>query len=149
MHQIAHTFTRLLSAIEFAESAFTPQPDIACVLGDPPSVFAAVHSPSLINTWYDKLQSVLHAPTQVEQRQGHRRVQVLGTAIFDFAANGFLQVYVWDFDENDRIKLTELPARAAVVQGVPYQALWMQRFTLGATRALVQRHPGKDQLCQS
>ena len=149
MHQIAHTFTRLLPAIEFADSVLAPQPDKVCVLGVPPAVFAPVHSPSLINTWYDKLQAALRAPLEVEQRQGHRRVQVLGTAIFDFAANGMLQVYVWDFDENDRIKLTELPGRAAVVQSVPYQALWMERFTLGATRALVQRHPGEDELCRS
>jgi hypothetical protein len=149
MHQISNTFTRLLPAIEFADSAFTQGHDTVRVLLDPPAMFDAVHSPSLLNTWYKKLQDALCQPVQVEQRQGHRRVQVLGTAIFDFAPDNTLRVFVWDFEQNDRVMLTEMPARDVVIRGVPYLGLWMQRFTLGATRALLRRHPDTVELCRA
>lgn len=146
MHQIGNTFTRLQPVIEFTEDSFEFDPNTVCVIGEPPKRFAAIHSQGLLNAWYQKLQACLNQPVQVEQRKGHRRVQVLGTAIFDFDAVGFLQVYVWDFDESDRVMLTQLPSQTVVAQGVPYGALWMERFKLGATRALQQRHPGQETL---
>ena len=148
MHQIGNTFTRLLPAIEFTELAFTPIPDTVSLLGDPPANFDVVHSRSLLNTWYNKLQNALKEPVVLERRPGHRRVQVLGSAVFDFATDNTLQVYIWDFDENDRVMLTRLPSHVVVVNGVPHQALWMDCFKLGAFRALAQRHPGQLALCQ-
>lgn len=149
MYQIGETFTRLQPAIEFADSAFTPQEGTVSVLGDPPAKFAEVHSPSFLNAWYNKLQDCLERPVQSEQRRGQRRVQVLGTAIFDFASDGSLEVFVWDFEASGQIVLKELPAKAVVVQGVPFGTLWMERFKIGALRALVQRNPGQEALCQA
>jgi hypothetical protein len=149
MFQIGETFTRLQPAIEFANSAFTPQEGTVSVLGDPPDKFAAVHSPSMLNAWYNKLQDSLERPVQSEQRRGHRRVQVLGTAIFDFASDGSLEVFVWDLEESGQIALKELPAKAVVVQGVPFGTLWMGQYKLGALDALVRRNPGKATLCKA
>ena len=108
-----------------------------------------MHSPAIVNAWHAKLQACLAEPVQLEQRKGHRRVNVLGCAIFDFEANGQLTVYGWDFDEIDLVMLTELPALSVVIQGTPYQALWMERYKLGALRALLQRHPGQGALCRA
>ena len=149
MHQIGNTFTRLEPAIEFTEESFRFHPDVVCIIGEPPERFAAIHSRGLLNTWYRRLQRCVAEPVQLEQRRGHRRVQVLGTAIFDFDEAGVLAVYAWDFDENDRIQLSQLPARSVVIDGVPYQSIWMERYTLGASRALLQRHPGQEALCKS
>jgi hypothetical protein len=149
MYQIGETFTRLQPAIEFADCAFTPQEGTVCVLGDPPDKFAAVHSPSLLKAWSDKLQSCLARPVQSEQRRGQRRVHVLGTAIFDFAPVGLLRVFVWDFDENGQVTLKELPAEAVIAQGVPFGALWMERYKIGALHALMLRNPGKAALCEA
>jgi hypothetical protein len=167
MHQIGNTFTRLAPGIEFlnctdpsnsaapssAASSGDPTADtsaqIACVLGEPRKKFAAVHSSAIVNAWYDKLQASLTEPVQLEQRKGHRRVGVLGTAIFDFASDSLLTVYTWDFDENDRVMLAELLAHTVAIQGTPYQALWMDRYKLGALRAIQQRHPGQVALCRA
>jgi len=149
MHQIGATFTRLQPVIEFSEKAFAACTDTVSVLGEPPARFETVHSQSLLNAWYNKVQSCLAEPVQVEQRPGHRRVQVLGTTIFDFAVDGTLQVFAWDFDENDRVMLKELPAGTVVVQEVPPGRQWMDGFKLGALRALCQRHPGQAALCRA
>jgi hypothetical protein len=123
--------------------------DTTCVLGNPPKKFATVHASALINAWHAKLQQCLADPVQLEQRKGHRRVGVLGTAIFDFAPDGLLTVYAWDFGEDDRVKLVKLPAQAAAIQGTPYQSLWMAGFELGALRAILQRLPGQATLCRA
>ena len=149
MHQIGNTFTRLQSAIEFTESDLQESENTVCVLGEPPARFTAVHSQALLNAWYKRIQRCLTEPVQIELRKGHRRVQVLGTAIFDFGADGLLEVYVWDFDENDRIMLDRLPGHTVVIDGVPFKALWMERYKLGAARALQQRHPGQEALIRS
>ena len=149
MHQIGNTFTRLEPAIEFAEVSFQSNPNTVCIIGNPPERFAAIHSQGLLNAWYKRLQRCVAEPVQLEQRRGHRRVQVLGQAIFDFDEAGVMAVYAWDYDENDRIQLSQLPAQAVVIDGVPYQSIWMERYTLGASRALLQRHPGQEELCRS
>lgn len=123
--------------------------DTTCVLGNPPKKFATVHTSALINAWHAKLQQCLAEPVQLEQRKGHRRVGVLGTAVFDFAPDGLLTVYTWGFDEDDGVILTILPAQAAAIQGAPYQSLWMAGFELGALRAILQRHPGQVTLCRA
>jgi hypothetical protein len=150
MHQIGNSFTRLQPAIEFAESAFTPVPDTLGVLGDPPARFNPVHSQSLLNAWYNKLQNCLADPIQVEQRQGHRRVQILGCLVYDFSPDGQVKAYVWHFDDqDDRIQLAPLFDQSVALQGTPEGLLWMERFQLGASTALQRRHPGKATLCQA
>ena len=101
MHQIGNSFTRLEPAIDFSGVALQDDPTTPCVLGDPPARLAAVHSPALANAWHAKLILCLAEPTQTEQRKGHRRVQDLGSAVFDFASDGTVQTYLWKFNEND------------------------------------------------
>jgi hypothetical protein len=45
--------------------------------------------------------------------------------------------------------LAKLPAQAVVIQGAPYQSLWMERFQLGALRAIERRHPGQAALSRA
>lgn len=149
MHQIGNTFTCFQASIEFHDNDFFHDPNTVSVLGEPALKFAAIHSQSMLNAWYNKLQNCLAEPVQTEHRHGHRRVHVLDTAIFDFAPNGSLNVYAWDFDENNRVMLAALPLHTVVVQEVPYHSLWMNRFMLGAFRALQLRHPGQSDLCKS
>ena len=154
MHQIGNSFTRLPASIGFFEYSAAAgeaanDSTTTCVLGVPAAQFETIHCPALVNAWHDKLQRCLLEPVQLEQRKGHRRVNVLGTAVFDFDTDGVLTVYGWDFDENDRVMLREMPAHTVVIQGAPYQSLWMERYKLGALRALQQRHPDKAVLCRS
>lgn len=149
MYLIGNTFTQLKPVIQFDRTSIQKDSSTVCILGDPPAQLAGIHSPGLINAWHAKLLQCLSKPVQTEQRKGHRRVHVLGTAIFDFSADGSLQLFIWDFDENDLITLTELPEHAVAVQGNPYQSIWMARYKLGALRALQQVHPGLQALCQA
>ena len=148
MHQIGNSFTRLEPAIDFSGVALQDDPTTPCVLGDPPARLAAVHSPALVNAWHAKLILCLAEPTQTEQRKGHRRVQDLGSAVFDFASDGTVQTYLWKFNENDLPALVLLPDTDVIAQGGPYESLWMNGFKEGALRALQPHHPGRADLCQ-
>lgn len=148
MYQIGNAFTRLVPVIEFTEADLRAGSATACVLGEPPAEFASVHSAVLINAWHAKLQRCLAEPVQVEQRKGHRRVQDLGSAIFDFNMDGMVHAYKWSFNENDSPALVPMPDYSVVAEGGPFQSLWMNGFKEGALHALRQNHPGQAALCQ-
>ncbi|WP_168226713.1 PcfJ domain-containing protein [Rhodoferax sediminis] len=148
-YQMGNALTALQPTIDF--SALLPRgtPSQPCVVGPPPPALAGVHAPVLINAWHKVLLRCLAQPTQLELRAGQRRVHVLGAAIFDFASDGTIQVYVWQFNECERLALVRLEDQSVVVQGVPHQALWMDGLRQGALRTLRQWHHGQDDLCQT
>ena len=122
MHQIGNSFTRLEPAIDFSGVALQDDPTTPYVLGDPPARLAAVHSPALANAWHAKLILCLAEPTQTEQRKGHRRVQDLGSAVFDFASGGTVQTYLWKFNENDLPALVSPELRDSLMGKPPLTA---------------------------
>jgi hypothetical protein len=148
MYQIGNSFTRLQSSIDFSEVQNLSVVDAACVLGVPPPQFSSVHCPALVNAWHERLQAALEQPVQVELRRGHRRVQILGDAIFDINATGVVCVYGWVFNERDVQELDEIPSNSVVAKGVPYQGFWMTGWRESAFRTLLSINPGKVALCQ-
>lgn len=148
MYQIDQSFTRLTTTIDFSDVALDGPANGWCVLGTPPKQFLPVHSPALILAWHERLVQALVQPTRVENRRGHRRVQVLGTAIFNFDADGQVHLCIWTFNDRDLPELEQLPDHAVVAAGVPYRALWADRYRIGALRSLVAHYPDQDALCQ-
>lgn len=149
MHRIGNSFTRLQPVNAFSQVAQQNNVATKCVLGNPPARLAAVHSPALVNAWEAQLMRCLAEPTQVERRKGHRRVQVLGMTVFDFARDGNVQVYLWKSSDNDLPVLVRLAEKAVVVQGGPHETRWMKCFKAVALRCLQRQYPGQAALCKA
>jgi hypothetical protein len=147
LYQIDQSFTRLEPQIDFSSAAKNQTIGELCVLGDPPKLLMALHCPALINAWHERMVQALTYPTQVETRTGHRRVQVMGTAIFDFAPDGQCYAWRWTFNDYDLPALERLPDHTVVAVGVPHQALWMDGFREGALRSLMAIYPGQPSRC--
>jgi len=139
MYVINHSFTKLAPAIDFSNVDIDTQPGW-CVLGTPPQHFASVHSASLVNAWYERVSAALAQPVQREVRNGHVRIQVLGTAIFDFDPDGTVELWCWSQEESHHTQLEQLPANQVVVIGSPYQDRWLDFFANGALLRLMDRH---------
>lgn len=119
MFQIGETFTRLQPAIEFADSAFTPQEGTVSVLGDPPAKFAEVHSPSFLNAWYNKLHDCLERPVRTEQRGGHLAAQAAANedqATLDLMEDRTQDIFKWASTEFE--KQSAGYARRATLRGI-------------------------------
>ncbi len=148
MYLIDQSFTRLAPAIDFSDMTLDAPANSWCVLGSPPKHLLPVHSPVLIKAWHERLVHAFVQPTQVENHKGHRRVQVLGNAIFDVDARGQVHLWSWTFNERDLPALEQFPDRSVVAVGVPYQNLWMGNYRAGVLRSLVARFPAQARLCQ-
>lgn len=148
MYQIDQSFTRLAPAIDFSDVVLKGADPGWCLLGNPPQRLLGVHCPALIHAWHERLVQALAHPTQVETHKGQRRVQVLGTAIFNFDASGQVHLWIWIMNEHDLPALEMVPDHAVVAVDVPYQDLWLKGYCEGAFRRLVARHPGQAGLCQ-
>lgn len=155
MKPIGHSVTHFAPAIEFLEADFVLANAMArgrahvCRLGLPPDKLQPVHTPALINAWDAKLRRCLAQPTQVEQGEGFRRVQVLGLAIFDFDADGTVSTYVWAFEDGEGPVPVQVVDISVIAQDVPYQSYWMNGFKSGALRWLKQHHPEQPDLCEA
>jgi hypothetical protein len=150
MYQIGDAFTTLTPGLNLTAQDFDPVLGEVSVLGDPPARFAAVHCSSLLNAWYRRLQACQADPVQIEQRKGHRRVQVMGCYVYDFSAEGRLKVYQWHVDaQANWTKLLPLASRTADLQGVPVGDGWLDRYKSHAINALQGRHPGQAKLCEA
>lgn len=147
MYQINDSFTRLEPAIDMAQAMQTQCANDPCVIGDPPTELLSVHTPALLNAWHAQLVASLANPTQVELRKGHRRVQILGSVIFEFEADGTVEAYQWQFDDRGYLELGQLPANTVVAVGVPYEALWMSSFQTATRYALSPFHPDESDVC--
>ena len=157
MYQIGQSFTRLEPQNDFSNVALnqgtqgqqvTRGANGDSVLGNPPKHFLPVHCPALIDAWHARLLHALANPTQVETRKGHRRVQVLGGAIFDFDENAHVHAWQWTFNEHDLPELARFPNHTVAAVGVPFLTHWMDCYKLGALRTLSANHPGQSKLCQ-
>ncbi len=149
MYQIGNGFTRFSPGIAFSEVPSFADSSDSCALRNVPASYETLHSVQLVNAWHAKLLNALTTPVQIEHRNGCLRVHVLGTEIFEFAANGHVNVYAWTFDENDRVVLKSVPAHTVFLRGRPKGALWMDRYKLGALRFMQQRNPADAQLCRT
>jgi hypothetical protein len=149
MYVIDQSFTRLAPAIDFSDVVLDAPANAWCVLGSPPKHLQAVHSPALVKAWHERLVQALTQPTEIEHHKGHRRVQVLGNAIFDFNAQGQVRLWNWAFNERDLPELVQLPDMTVVAAGVPYKALWMDSYRVGALRSLVAYFPAHVRQCQN
>ena len=119
MYQINDSFTRLETAINIAQAMQHHHAETPSILGDPPTELLSVHTPALINAWHAQLVASLANPTRVESRNGHRRVQILGSVIFEFEADGTVETYQWQFDDRGYLELDRLPADTVVAVGLP------------------------------
>lgn len=149
MYQIDQSFTRLAPAIDFSDVALNAPAGTWCLLGSPPKRLLPVHCPALINAWHERLVRALLQPAEVETRKGHRRVQVMGTGIFDFDAQGRVHLLQWTFNELDLPELQKLPDHTVAAEGVPYGDLWMAGYRAGALRSLLAHFPGQARLCKA
>ena len=150
MHLIGESFTRLQPGIDLSDAVLQATRAQPCVLDTPPSAVADVHWPELVNAWQDQILRALSSPTQVEQRKGQRRVQVLGQVIFDIEiATGQVAAYRWRRDSGERlVGLDRLLDALVIAQGVPFQSLWLDAWRGEALNALYRRYPDQRGRCR-
>ena len=144
MESISQTVSHFASAIEFSEADFVLAKAMsrdmahASCLGPPPDDLKAVHTPALVNAWEAKLRRCLSQPVEVEQGDGYRRVQVLGSAIFDFEQDGTVSAYVWAFeDANSSTKCNRTQCKGSHFQAVEHLVGSAVAQTLA--RSVIQR----------
>lgn len=148
MYQIGESFTRLRPQITHDQVWEGDRPE-TCVLGEPPERFRTIHCMDRINLWNQRLRIVLANPVEIENHRGHRRVSILGSAIFDRDSDGIVRAYRWDFDENNSVYLAEIPDALVVVERPPYQSQWIAGYERGLVVSLLMDHPGQTRLCQA
>ena len=151
MHLIGESFTRLQTDIDLSHAALQATRAQPCVLNTLPSDVADVHWPELVNAWQDQILRALSSPTQVEQRKGQRRVQVLGQVIFDIeVSTGQVAAYRWRRDSGERlVGLERLLDALVIAQGVPFQSLWLDAWRDEALNALYRRYPDQKGRCRN
>lgn len=148
MYQIDRSFTRLTPVIDFSDVKIDASTPDWCILGSPPSHLKAVHCPALIRAWHERLVQALSNPTQIETRNGYRRIQVLGCAIFNVDLRSRVGLWVWNFDESDRPVLDRAPDESVAALGAPFEDFWVTGYQAGVLRTLVAHFPSKGQTCQ-
>jgi hypothetical protein len=73
------------------EAGPAPEP----VTGPVPACWAALLDVRHLDRYYARIAGVVEDPVMFETRGESRRVAVLGQAVFEIDANGFVAAYLW------------------------------------------------------
>ena len=91
----------------------------------PPAELAHLHHPAFVQDFWQRLLHRVEHPVEIDQSLGVRRLQVLGTGVFEFAPDGRIATSIW------RCPLGAPPERVAIapdritVDGVPFRWHWL------------------------
>lgn len=141
--------TGLLPSTCLDGTMLAPPRGLRCKLGTPPQELRSVHWPALVDECVRRVISALVNPAVVEIDGRYRRVGLLGTTVFECLPDGQWRAYDW---LPEKLKddlggprstgapvLNRLADATVVAEGVPWQALWLQRYGFGLRHALVQQ----------
>jgi hypothetical protein len=120
-------------------------PAPAPVTGPVPACWAALLDVRHINRYYARITSLVEDPVELETRGGSRRVAVLGQAVFEIDANGFVAAYLWDWVHGEPACLRAADDQISVGD-TPYQWSWLDMFRRGFVVELLHRLGAKDEL---
>lgn len=114
--------------------------DEVCVFGEPPPRLVEAHHAAFVNGFWMRMVEVMLRPAEVDSSTGMRRVQILGQTIFEFAADGSVDVREWgDPPHWGSNPLPSVCASDVPVTGIPPQAQWIRTFRRGFRFELRQR----------
>lgn len=149
---IGQGLTKLLPSIQF-DPVMLPPPgqSLRCSLGLPPQHLREVHWPALVEECVARIRAAIAEPVQVERDGSLRRVSVLGALVYERAVDGQYQLYEWRPGEvmpdghggHDvgRPWLRHVPHENVVIDGAPYQALWMKCYADDLHQVLTLQWP--------
>lgn len=138
---IGQGLTKLRPSIQFDPVMLAPPAQsLHGTLGLPPQHLREVHWPALLEECVARVRAAIADPTQIERDGPIRRVSVLGALVYERSSNGQYQMYAWHPGEmilgGDMPWALHVPAESIVIDGAPYQALWMKCYAVGLRQAL-------------
>ncbi|GAB4481456.1 MAG: hypothetical protein OHK0044_29950 [Burkholderiaceae bacterium] len=131
----------LLEGCDPVEALFREAPP-ACVIGDPPRAYRALHLPRFVNRWLQRIGHCIADPVEVACIDGLRHVQVLGQIVLRFAPDGTITPYLWEI--HDILVCEEANPALINLAGMPYGWIWLERFRDAFERELAHRIGGPD-----
>ena len=144
--------TKLPTSIQFDPVMLaSPASSLRCTLGLPPQHLRAVHWPALVEECVARVRAALAQPAQLERVGLLRRVAVLGVLIYERSPDGQYHLYEWRPGEVIPAQdgghhvglpwLRRVPDGKVVLDGAPYQALWLTCYADGLRQALQLQWP--------
>ncbi|MFO1325433.1 MAG: hypothetical protein U1F15_15410 [Burkholderiales bacterium] len=122
---------------EGIDRRFSPAPP--CVLGMPPRALAPLHDPYFVNVFWQRMLRTVANPAEVDTSLGHRRVLVLGVALYEFHADGTAEIAIWECPAGSPPRLTSIDPRNVTMNGTPYRHTWLDKFQDGFAYEHAQR----------
>lgn len=149
--------TRLPTSIQFDPVMLAPpEPSLHGPLGLPPQHLRDVHWPALIEACVARIRAALAEPTRIHRAGAIRRIGLLGALIYERLPDGQYRLYEWcpgevvpDQDGGHHVGLPWLlrvPNGKVVIDGAPYQALWLTCYADGLRQALELQWPEHPQI---
>lgn len=149
--------TKLPTSIQFDPVMLAPpEPSLHGPLGLPPQHLRDVHWPALIEACVARIRAALAQPTRIHRAGAIRRIGLLGALIYERLPDGQYRLYEWcpgevipDPDGGHHVGLPWLlrvPNGKVVIDGAPYQALWLTCYADGLRQALQLQWPEHPQI---
>ena len=105
--------------------------DSYCVVGDPPPREKHLHQPEFVNRFWERLINQIRNPLIIEHKNGVRKVQILGQALYTFDPNGLVKVDIWRIDQKRGAYLEPTSQNTVSILGVPFRMIWFAQFKIG------------------
>lgn len=120
-----HGFTRHLPAQVAAERGIRPLPMHPAD--------ACFHIPEMVAGLEWRLHRLIEHPVQVRLIDGVRVTVILGSLLVVRWPSGQLATFGWDGDplRDTGMRMVRVPVDQVVLQGIPWQWLWLKRLMLG------------------
>ncbi|MBN9407476.1 MAG: PcfJ domain-containing protein [Burkholderiales bacterium] len=149
--------TKLPTSIQFDPVMLAPPgPSLHGSLGLPPQHLREVHWPALVEECATRIRAALAQPTRTHRAGAIRRIGLLGALIYERLPHGQYRLYEWrpgevdpDQDGGHHVGLPWLrpvPDGKVVIDGAPYQALWLTCYADGLRQALELQWPEHPQI---
>lgn len=144
MHLLHGISTDLMGAIDFGgidlqTCVITPE-----YLQDAPWRYRPLQRPALVVELDRRIQHLMRHPTETELHEsGHRRVQVLGTAVFSIAPGGVVKCAIWGQKFAGQLALDVQDDDCVGAEHSPYMDRWFDGFRDGLYARMAHTHGHK------
>ena len=114
------------------------EPEPAPVVGGVPAQWREYLDARHLNAYYARIVDCVQKPVEIELRPGLRRVSVLGIAVFELDANGFVTAYLWAW-RNGALGCFAQPPERISIGDTPHGWTWLEMFRQGFVAELAWR----------
>lgn len=141
MHLLHGINTELVGAIDFGGVDLQTVETAPDYLQDAPWRYRPLQHPALLAELDQRFQKLLQHPTEIEfHEHGHRRVQVLGTTIYNIAPDGIITCALWGVDLTGQLTLDVQSNNCVSAEHTPYDDSWFDGFREGLYVRLARNH---------